>query len=301
MRFTNYQRGGIYTRVHPRIVPAITEAARAVGVPDVAMSCHQPKGVGLHKTGEACDFQAGNVQKYGDRYRDAYEVHTQIAKYFLKHWDRLKVRYMAWDGTEWGGSDADKNRKRAQKWEPWHRTASDPWHRVHVHVDFRPGAIDADPTIPIGAAFTTPTPTKPPIVLEDDMKLVESNGRVYATNGLTRRYINNPAELSELQKLWGKVHKVPEAVVNAIPDHTAMLAGIAEDAQKAKAEVGRSAGRERDLIEVGQVLVDATGLIVSEVHDSDSKKSLRERMEQTNAAVGRAEKARIAAEKKEQN
>ena len=139
-----------------------------------------------------------------------------------------------------------------------------------------------------------PAPSKPnqDIFQEDDMALIQDpKGNVYASNGITKRHVPHPSHLADVQKVWGKIHTVSQAVADSIPTDPA------KDVQKIKAEVGRSAGRERDLIEVGKVLVDATSLIASEVHDSDSKKSLRERMEQTNAAVGRAEKARIAAEK----
>ena len=136
------------------------------------------------------------------------------------------------------------------------------------------------------------------------MKLVKAptDAKVYATNGITKRYIKTPAELRALNKVFGATVTLDKVALDAIPeDRTTMIKDIASDALKTKAEVGRSAGRERDLIETGQVLLDATSLIVSEVHDSDSKKTLRERMEQTNHAVGRAEKARLEAEAKEQN
>ena len=302
MQFTNYQRGGIYTSVHPRIVPAIVEISRAVGVPDVAMSCLQPRGVGLHKTGEACDFQAGNAAKYGDRYRDAYQVHTQIAKYILKNWERLKVRYMAWDGTEWGGSDANKNRVRKQKWEPWHTTASDPWHKVHVHVDFHPGQISANPTIALGAAFATPTPspqpTPTPILQEDDMALIQDpKGAVFVSNGITKRHVPHPDHLADLKKVYGPIHKVSQAVADSIPTDQDLLKVAADDARKAKVAVGRIETRTKDLIATSQDLMEATSQIIAEVHDPEASKTLRTRMEQTNAAVGRAEKARLEAEK----
>ena len=130
------------------------------------------------------------------------------------------------------------------------------------------------------------------------MKLVQTpDGKVWATNGLEKRHVATPAILGELQKVFGeKPQKITAATGDSIPTRQDM-GRLRADVEKIKAEVGRSAGRERDLIEVGQVLVDATGLIVGEVHDPESKRTLRERMEQTNAAVGRAEKARLAAER----
>lgn len=309
--FQFYQRGGIYTPAHPRIVPALTEITRAVGVPDVAISCLQPSGVGLHKTGEAADIQAGNAAKYGPRYREAYLVHTQIAKYILKHWVRLKVRYMAWDGWEYGGSWGGPERKRAQKWETWHLTASDPMHRVHVHVDFHPGQITgANPTIALGAAFTStppatqtpqPTQTPTPILQEDDMALIQDpKGAVFVSNGITKRHIPHPDHLADLKKVYGPIHKVSQAVADSIPTDQDLLRQTADDARKAKVAVGRIETRSKDLIATSEALMDATGLIISEVHDPEASKTLRTRMEQTNAAVGRAEKARLADEKKEQ-
>ena len=167
MTFKYYQRLGIYprNRTHPRIIPAITEISRAAGVPDVAMSTYQARGVGLHKTGEACDFQAGNAQKYGPKYREARDVHNAIAKYCLvpSNWKRLKIRYLAWDGYEYGGSWGGPERKRKQ---PYYG-GSDPWHEHHVHVDFKPGAISqARPGIAVGAGLSpskpspSPTPSK---------------------------------------------------------------------------------------------------------------------------------------------
>lgn len=150
MSFQFYQRMGIYPWAHKRVIPAITEISRAVGAPGVAMSCFQPTGIGLHKTGEACDFQAGNAVKYGSKYRDAKAVHNEIAKYVLANWDRLNVRYMAWDKYEYGGAWGGPERKRKQ---PYYG-GSDPWHEHHVHVDFKPGAISgARPDIRIGAGI----------------------------------------------------------------------------------------------------------------------------------------------------
>ena len=158
--FTQYQRLGIYprNRTHARIIPALTEISRACGVPDVAMSTYQASGVGLHRTGEACDFQAGNAEKYGSKYAEARSVHNAIAKYVLANWKRLKVRYMAWDGKEWGGSWGGPERERKQA---TNYGGSDPWHKHHVHVDFKPGAISqARPGIAIGAGLSsTPKPS----------------------------------------------------------------------------------------------------------------------------------------------
>lgn len=178
-----YQKLGIYPWADAQIVPAITEISRAVGVPDIAMSCYQARGVGHHKRGRACDFQAGNRA----RYADSVDIHNAIAKYALANWDRLAIRYMAWDGTEWGGNDHDKNRVRKQA---VNYGGSDPWHKNHVHIDFRDGKTpNANPTVPVGnlvrpaltpapapkpvptpaPTTTTPTPTTPTI---DDIEKV---------------------------------------------------------------------------------------------------------------------------------
>lgn len=157
--FNYYQKIGIYprNRTAPRIIPAITEISRAVGAPGVAMSTYQAKGVGLHRTGEACDFQAGNARKYGNRFRDALTIHNEIAKYVLANWERLNIRYMAWNGKEWGGSwgGPERERRQAQNYG-----GSDPWHQHHVHIDFKPGAIPgAKPGITVGIAHKAPTTT----------------------------------------------------------------------------------------------------------------------------------------------
>jgi len=151
--------------------------------------------------------------------------------------------------------------------------------------------------------ITTPTtPAPAPIILEDDMALIQDpKGNVFATNGVTKRHIAHPNQLGDMQKIAGQIQKVSQATADAIPDdRTRQINALIEDLTKVKVEVGKSAGRERDLITLGQVLVDASQQVISEVHDPESKRTLRERMEQTNAAVGRAEKARLAAEQKEQ-
>lgn len=295
-----YQKAGIYPWAHPDIVPAITEISRAVGLPGIAMSCYQPGGVGAHRTGHACDFQAGWATD--DRY-DSWEAHQRLAKYILQNWDRLRVRYTAWDGVEYGGAWGGPERRRPQVWEPWHKTASDPWHKSHVHVDFVPGPIPgANPQIEVGAGLPTlPTPGKPAPTIdlqEETMKLIQTpDGMVWATNGIEKRHVATPAILDELRKVFGeKVQAVTAATGDSIPTRLDLRA-LPGEVQKVKAEVGRSAGRERDLIETSRVLLDATGLIVGEVHDPESKRTLRTRMEQTNAAVGRAERARLQAEK----
>lgn len=301
--FSYYQKIGIYPRdrTHPRIIPAITEISRAVGAPDVAMSTYQATGVGLHKTGEACDFQAGNIQKFPHRYQEARDIHNMIAKYVLKNWERLNVRYMAWDGWEYGGSWGGPERKRKQATS---YGGSDPWHQHHVHVDFKPGNIpNANPGIAIGAALApTPKPTPSPIRLEDDMKLVKApnDAKVYATNGITKRYIKTPAELTALNKLFGATVILDKVALDAIPeDRTAALKDIASDILKTKAATGRNEARAKDLISAMEAALDVLAVVQTEVHDPTSKKTLRERTEQTNHAVGRAEKARLEAEAKE--
>lgn len=63
---------------------------------------------------------------------------------------------------------------------------------------------------------------------------------------------------------------------------------LAEDVNKTKMATGRSEERERAMLEYLAVIAEA-------VSDPDLSKSLRERVEQTNAAVGRIEKAYQAA------
>lgn len=145
--FTEYNRAGIYPWADADIVPAVTEISRAAGVPGISVSCYQAGGVGHHKTGRAADFQAGSGP-------EARDIHTAIARYALDNWDRLNIRYLAWDGWEYGGNYGGPERKRRQQEEAWHASATDPWHARHVHVDFLPGTIPgARPDIRIGAGL----------------------------------------------------------------------------------------------------------------------------------------------------
>lgn len=64
---------------------------------------------------------------------------------------------------------------------------------------------------------------------------------------------------------------------------------LAEDMVKVKIEVGKSAHREKAMLEHLSVIAEA-------VTDSEFTKNLRERVEQTNAAMGRMEKAWLEAE-----
>lgn len=296
---TKYQKGGIYPWANTRIIPALKEIARAVGAPDVLISSYQSRGVGLHKTGEAADFQAG---LRGSKNVDAIELHNRIAKYALENWVRLRIRYMAWDGYEYGGSWGGPERKRKQT---TNYGGTDPWHKNHVHIDFLPGNIPgANPNIKIGAALQSAVEQAKDIIQAfegDTMKLIETpDGKVWVTNGMEKRYVSTPAILNELSKLFGeKPQKISSATGDSIPTRQNM-SRLRTDVEKIKAEVGRSAGRERDLITTTSTLMDATGLIISEVHDPESKRTFRTRMEQTNAAVGRAEKARQEAAAKEE-
>lgn len=112
------------------------------------MYCLQTRGVGLHKSGEACDFQAGARS----RYSQSVAVHQSIANYTLANWARLRVRYMAWNGYEWLGN---ASRRRQVK----NYGGSDPFHQNHVHVDFLPGSIPgANPSVPIGGGGSPATP-----------------------------------------------------------------------------------------------------------------------------------------------
>ena len=363
--FNFYQKIGIYpiSQTHPRIIPAITEISRAVGAPGMAMSTYQARGVGLHKTGEACDFQAGNAQKYGNRYRDATAIHNEIAKYVLANWKRLKVRYMAWNGKEWGGSWGGPERERKQT---TNYGGSDPWHQHHVHVDFKPGVIKAKPGIAIGSAITpkpsqpsTPKPSKyyytGDITGSPNQQTYGATQRFLSDRGYYDRVIDNQPGLytwlgfqkflkklgyftpepSGVQDLttaralqawltnaghyngpigvaWTKdtwkawqtylrwAHKgtpvtpkpAPTPKPTPTPKKEEFLMALsdyeqkklASDVNKTKMAAGRSEERERAMLEYLAVIAEA-------VSDPDLSKSLRERVEQTNYAVGRIEKA----------
>lgn len=304
-RTLRYQRAGIYPWAHSRIIPALTEISRAIGAPGLTISAYQSKGVGLHKSGEAADFQAGWAT---DTRYDSVEVHNRIAKYVLANWERLRVRYMAWNGWEYGGTWDDGTPTHRKRKQTTNYGGSDPWHKSHVHVDFLPGPIPgANASITIGAGLTptpapTPTPTPTPIDLEDDMRLVKApnDARVFATNGITKRYIRTPAELTALNKIFGATVTLDKAALDAIPeDRTTTIPTIASDVRKTKAAMGRTEPRVTDLVTASQATLDVLAVVQTEVHDPDSKKTLRERTEQTNHAVGRAEKARLEAEAKE--
>lgn len=151
--FSGYQRSGIYPWAHSRIIPAITEISRAAGVPGINMYCYQAGGVGAHRTGEACDFQAGTRA----RYAHSFAAHDSIARYMLQPsvWKRLKIRYVAWNGWEYINTPTNSRRQTKNY------GGSDPFHKNHVHVDFKPGAITgAIPTIAIGGGtIAPPSPT----------------------------------------------------------------------------------------------------------------------------------------------
>lgn len=149
--FSGYQQRGIYPWAHSRIVPAITEISRAAGLPGVNMFCYQPNSIGAHLTGEACDFQAGRR----DSYVHSYAAHQSIARYVLQPsvWNRLKVRYVSWDGWEYINTPTNSRRQIKNY------GGTDPWHKNHVHVEFKPGSIPgAIPNIAIGGG-TTPPPS----------------------------------------------------------------------------------------------------------------------------------------------
>lgn len=297
---TKYQKGGIYPWAHSRIRPALLEITRAVGAPDVLISCYQPKGVGLHKTGEAADFQAG---LRGSRNTDAYALHVRIFNYALKNWDRLRIRYMAWDGYEYGGSYGGAERKRKQKYESWHPFATDPWHKNHVHIDFLPGNIPgANPGIAIGAALPKPQvkPSKPatkptpkpeaPLVKDEVMIIVKSSTspRHYITNGLVKRHIKTTPELHDMYKLFGSTKVVKQETIDAIPyDDKPWF-------KDKTAKTNNAAGRMEKAVQEMSSLVSETASLTAEMSrdfvSEDYRTSLRKRIEQNNHALGRLEK-----------
>ena len=131
------------------------------------------------------------------------------------------------------------------------------------------------------------------------MKLLQApDGKVWASNGLEKRYISSPNVLKQLNALWGKTVPVSQTVVDSIP--TRIDYGVLrQDVIKTKAAMGRTEPRVKDLIAGMEAALDVLAVVQTEVHDPTSKKTLRERTEQTNHAVGRAEKARLEAEKEQ--
>lgn len=148
MAYSGYPTRGIYPSAHPRIVPAVTEISRGAGAPGINAYCKQPGGIGLHKTGEAADFQAGGAPQ-------AWNIHNSIATYGLNNWSRLKIRYIAWDGWEYVNGPTRK-RKQVKNYG-----GTDPFHRRHTHIDFLPGNIPgAVPGIAVGGGNVgNPSPT----------------------------------------------------------------------------------------------------------------------------------------------
>lgn len=377
--FSYYQKIGIYprNRTAPRIIPAITEISRAVGAPGVAMSTYQAKGVGLHKTGEACDFQAGNARKYGNQYRDALTIHNEIAKYVLANWERLNIRYMAWNGKEWGGSwgGPERERRQAQNYG-----GSDPWHQHHVHIDFKPGSIPgAKPGITVGIARMAPAkptptsknyyPTDYKIDSEPGPALFTAVQRFLSDRGYYKRAIDGipgtymwtgfqeflkdmghfgpkPSGKQDmttaravqqwltrsghfkdkivakpswtkntwraLQQYMRYAHKdtktypltpepAPKPTPKPKPESKDPLMALTDkqqqslldDNRKIKTAIERNERRSEEMLEY-------LSIIASAVTETEKKGTLRHRVEQTNAAVGRAEKARQEAAAKEQ-
>lgn len=148
MAYSGYPTRGIYPSAHPRIVPAVTEISRGAGAPGINAYCRQPGGIGLHKTGEAADFQAGGAPQ-------AWNIHNSIATYGLNNWSRLKVRYIAWNGWEYINGPTRK-RKQVKNYG-----GTDPFHKRHTHIDFLPGNIPgAVPGIAVGGGMVkNPSPT----------------------------------------------------------------------------------------------------------------------------------------------
>lgn len=290
-KFKKYQKGGIYPWAHDRIIPAIIEISRAVGAPDVLISSYQPKGVGHHKTGEAADFQAG---KLGDsKFVDGTKVHQAIAEYAIANWKRLRIRYMAWNGWEYGGNWGGPERKRRQVYEDWHRFATDPWHKNHVHIDFLPGNIPgANPKVAIGGAQETTNQTKLPTNHSKDevMIIIRSKESVkhYITNGLVKRHIKTPAELTVLNKFFGTTQTVPQSVIDSIPYDNRDW--FTDKTMKTNVAMGRVETLFRDTAELIADTAEMTEKIAGEVINEEYRNTIRKRIEQNNAALGRMEK-----------
>lgn len=291
-KFSKYQKGGIYPWANDRIIPAVKEIVRAVGVPDVLVSSYQPNGVGLHRTGEAADFQAG---KMGSRlFPDGKRVHQAIADYAIANWTRLRIRYMAWNGWEYGGSWGGPERKRRQVYEPWHKNASDPWHKNHVHIDFLPGKIPgAKPDIAIAGETKVPSiiPSLPTNPSKDEVMIIirsKESVKHYITNGLVKRHIKTPAELNVLNKFFGATQTVPQSTVDAIPFDD--RAWFTDKTKKTNAAVGRLETMFRETSRLVSDTAAMTEQIAGEVVDEEYRKTLRQRVEQNNAALGRMEK-----------
>lgn len=366
---TKYQKGGIYPWAHARIIPAIKEITRAVGTPDVLVSAYQSRGVGLHKTGEAADFQAG---LRGSKNVDAVALHNRIAKYGLENWDRLRIRYMAWDGYEYGGSWGGPERKRKQT---TNYGGTDPWHKNHVHIDFLPGNIPgANPHIEIGSAISGSKPNTKnyylgvidgvdgPATYTATQRFLQDRGFYpadkYVVDGIAgeatwtelqkflksigyfgpkpsgkkdmttaramQQWLTNtghykgsiaakPQWTKETWKAWQrylkyahkdtKVSSAPKPTPKPTPtpkkdDFLMALTdkeqkSLLTDNRKLKTATERNERRMEEMLEY-------LAIIATAVTDTETPGTLRKRVEQTNAAVGRAEKARQAEAAKEE-
>lgn len=96
-----------------------------------------------------------------------------------------------------------------------------------------------------------PAPSKPtnavPVStsLEETMALMQDPaGRVWVTNGLTKRHIPGPTHLADSQKMFGSIHKVSAAVADSIPiDRSKTTADLTEKTNHAAGRLDRSMPR----------------------------------------------------------
>lgn len=168
-------------------------------------------------------------------------------------WDKIGIRYMAALGMEYGGSWGGKGRARKQA-VPY--VGTDPWHQNHVHVDIKPSA---------------------PVVDYRDIK-----------PGTTQRVLDmlaalDYADVRTAQRDLGLVVDgyAGPLTTEALEAEMSKLDVLATEVDKIKQAVGRMEPIVRAL---GGA--PATGDV-----DAATIEQIRKRSEQTNAAVGRIEKA----------
>lgn len=128
MTFDNFQRGpsGGIGWARPHVKAGAQHAADAVGVSDIRMLFQDQHSVGLHKNGQDVDFQAGTP--YFD---DAFEVHEALADELIANRKAYGLRYLLWNGSEWGGTAGWHKRPQPRSWG-----GSDAWHKNHVHASW---------------------------------------------------------------------------------------------------------------------------------------------------------------------
>lgn len=233
------QKGGLTRGQRPlksNARKAWDEIRRACDVTDVLYLAGSNLGVGRHKLDLAVDMQAG---------RGNNGPHQKVADYVLANWNRLGIRYMAWNAHEYHqtmrGGPVPKPLR--QTWRSWWNTSSDPEHRNHVHIDWWGNAPNgANPGIAIGAAFDdfkqgSSTATDPDELTEEEMKqldqIVSDLGKIKAAiERLERQGERNEAIATENQKRITVTREVTKTLGSDSPKIKAAIERIERNTEE---------------------------------------------------------------------